>query len=622
MKKILSTILTVCCVVCFIIALTGCNNDTRVPPEGGSGEVQSPPENNGDIVPSEDFCVRFFSEGRLYDERTAKGIVAPPDEPVRIGYIFTGWYLADGNPFNFSVSVACDTDLYAGWEVAVKSVQVAQNSSHRTVFNREEMFSYDGLKIEAVFYDDSRVEITEYSVDSSSYKAERSGRYEITVKTEYGDLGYYVIVEGTIGLRISNNGEYRTVYADGEEIDASGVTVYKIFADGSEQAANIGELVFLSGNAGNKYVKGIDGKDTVCIKLSFDDVATSYEVSVYDVNKLPPTEMFVKTYPSVTDFVLGSQFSYDGLVVEKTTDIFGDRRFVMNENEYEVDFSACDINATGEYFVKIISIADGGIYVEYAVNVVETKGELTGIIVSSLPFITTFYRMEEIDLSGLTVKKEYSDGVKVGLNEGEYTVDYSAYDAKTPDDYTIKVSLKERPELFASFVVKVVSNPMEGEFYAKEGSACGYSFKIYFDAVSEALVAVDFDYENNDWQATSDTIDASALNSFERSNGEITVAEDTVFYENGNYFGITTADGESEMKYEKITSETVLLFIDDMDGWFIAVEKGSRISEETLIEISEAGGKIYKSYDYGTEEGVEISADDVFYENATVYVIF
>ncbi len=78
------------------------------------------------------------------------------------------------------------------------------------------------------------------------------------------------------------------------------------------------------------------------------------------------------------------------------------------------------------------------------------------------PTKTEYTIGEELDLSGMVVKAQMSDGSVKILQASEYTIDTSAFDGNKDGEYEIKVAYRSQS---AAFTVKVV----------KQAGGCGSS---------------------------------------------------------------------------------------------------------------------------------------------------
>ena len=81
-----------------------------------------------------DYTVSFVSNGGSdTPPQTVRylGTAVEPDDPVRAGYAFDGWYLDEGltQPFDFGTPIRQDTVLYARWEQVVKYTVVSGGGS-------------------------------------------------------------------------------------------------------------------------------------------------------------------------------------------------------------------------------------------------------------------------------------------------------------------------------------------------------------------------------------------------------------------------------------------------------------------------------------------------------------
>ena len=91
--------------------------------------------------PADSFTVIFMNGEEVYKSETvaAGETVAEPTEPVKDGYIFTGWYTEGGEQFDLETPVTDNLTLYAGWE------EIPEPETVTVTFNTN-----GGSKIEAV----------------------------------------------------------------------------------------------------------------------------------------------------------------------------------------------------------------------------------------------------------------------------------------------------------------------------------------------------------------------------------------------------------------------------------------------------------------------------------------
>lgn len=144
------------------------------------------------------------------------------------------------------------------------------------------------------------------------------------------------------------------------------------------------------------------------------------------------------------------------------------------------------LNADGSYeYTAPAAKPEGKVEFSYSVTIDDWKlggwyspaGEAseytaTGKIVVEITYVSkisvtaptkTEYTIgEELDLSGMVVKAEMSDGSVKILQASEYTIDTSAFDGNKDGEYEIKVAYRSQS---AAFTVKVV----------KQSGGCGSS---------------------------------------------------------------------------------------------------------------------------------------------------
>ena len=483
MKRILLSISIFIIISTAIFCLAACKGNIETPNLPDTDENETPP------TPVE-YLVRFDTVGgnEIVSVKVSGGErIERPAAPVKEGFVFGGWYLSSdySERWNFeSDAVNGNITLYAKWDVVTTTgIRISAKSTQKMTFSREEFFSYIGLVVEKV-KSDGKTEVlneSEYEVTCDDYDKSKPDRYKVTVTSAYGKAYYYVIVDGIKEIRIKSGSEYKRIYADGDEIDLTGITVEKVYSDGMVVDSETGEYDYSSQNGGGKTVSGVDGKDYIVIKNLSENLSVKAEVTVVDVSELSPTAIFLAKEPTVKQFPKGGTFNHEGLVVEKTTELFGERRFAMTEREYIVSFEEADAEVERRYKVTVIAAKDKELKLYYYVEVVAVSDEITGIEIARNCDRTEFFVGENLDLSGLKIQKTYNNGAKIDLKSDEYIVNTASYDKTAEGRYEIVVTLSENTGFSTSFYANVVTNPISGIYYGIEGIAAGYAFAIDVD---------------------------------------------------------------------------------------------------------------------------------------------
>lgn len=611
MKRILLSISIFIIISTAIFCLAACKGNIETPNLPDTDENETPP------TPVE-YLVRFDTVGgnEIVSVKVSGGErIERPAAPVKEGFVFGGWYLSSdySERWNFeSDAVNGNITLYAKWDVVTTTgIRISAKSTQKMTFSREEFFSYIGLVVEKV-KSDGKTEVlneSEYEVTCDDYDKSKPDRYKVTVTSAYGKAYYYVIVDGIKEIRIKSGSEYKRIYADGDEIDLTGITVEKVYSDGMVVDSETGEYDYSSQNGGGKTVSGVDGKDYIVIKNLSENLSVKAEVTVVDVSELSPTAIFLAKEPTVKQFPKGGTFNHEGLVVEKTTELFGERRFAMTEREYIVSFEEADAEVERRYKVTVIAAKDKELKLYYYVEVVAVSDEITGIEIARNCDRTEFFVGENLDLSGLKIQKTYNNGAKIDLKSDEYIVNTASYDKTAEGRYEIVVTLSENTGFSTSFYANVVTNPISGIYYGIEGIAAGYAFAIDVD-----LNYYKYNGESIDNERDEDLTEN--VKSFVRNGRILKMSDGATFNIDTKVY---TKDG---MEYKRLADDDIILSLDGVDGnVFFVLKKGDGFSAEQLEEYAAEGIKLYLKYDVENGEIIPITENDKFYENTVIFIV-
>lgn len=205
-----------------------------------------------------------------------------------------------------------------------------------------------------------------------------------------------------------------------------------------------------------------EGEATVTVTATSGDTSKTATLTVTvtkDEPKPEPTlDRIELTGPSKTEYVQGEELDLSDLGVIA---VYSDGTTEEITEGYEV--TGYDPNAVGE---QTITVTYQGKSVAFTVTVKASeepqatldKIELGGDVK------TTYTQGEELDLSGLTVTAVYSDGSKVELKAGDYTV--SGYDPNTAGEQTVTVTYGGKT---AAFTVTVEEGKEPAEDPSKPG---------------------------------------------------------------------------------------------------------------------------------------------------------
>ena len=154
------------------------------------------------------------------------------------------------------------------------------------------------------------------------------------------------------------------------------------------------------------------------------------------------TDILVSTNNAVTSYVLGEEFSANGLIVNA---VYSDNSIETIREGFRVDSSEFNSKIAGTYNIHVIYI-EGQIRktCTYQVTVASLLDSLTvpyllGINASGMKL--DYGINEQLDTTGLVVTATYSDGSEKAITN--FTTDYSRFNSKDMGTYMLKFSYSE-----------------------------------------------------------------------------------------------------------------------------------------------------------------------------------
>ncbi|HEX7057132.1 MAG TPA: bacterial Ig-like domain-containing protein [Bacilli bacterium] len=257
----------------------------------------------------------------------------------------------------------------------------------------------------------------------------------------FSDFGIRTDARAPSVLNLDTSG-MKTVYLVGESLDLNGLVAKAKYADGSEE-------YLLS----NEYaVTGFDSSSagTNTITLYFNGKTATIDLQILP---LTVTNMAIKYYPAKTDYYLGDVFDPQGLVVvadyntgvsaELTAD-----KYAISIADATVTGATYTFDSPGAKTVRINSLETPGMSAAFEVTV--RNAAISGLEIRQMPAKTQYFIGDRLDLAGMVVYAQYSDGSETRLLRGEYAV--SPLDSASAGDKEVTVSYKG---LTATFHVNV-----------------------------------------------------------------------------------------------------------------------------------------------------------------------
>lgn len=240
-----------------------------------------------------------------------------------------------------------------------KAVSIEVDSSNAVVeFTVYDDFSFDGLKVIVNYEDGSQKEVSEFEVDSTSFKKGTLGTYDILVTYQDGKLTLQttykvkVAVPSVKGITVDTS-KAKTVFYLGEEFNYDGLIVMANYGSYTEEITNYSVTCrgFDKSTPGS-YSVTVDYKDGAMSHKAY------YTVKVSDkfegINKLIGLDVYFNDQEAVfkTVSVLDeTKYDFSDVVVEA---IYADGTTKeLSSEDYEMNISNVDLNKRGIYEVVI-----------------------------------------------------------------------------------------------------------------------------------------------------------------------------------------------------------------------------------------------------------------------------
>jgi len=178
---------------------------------------------------------------------------------------------------------------------------------------------------------------------------------------------------------------------------------------------------------------------TVVTATTTSGLTYEFTVNVRTVKNIQVTQM-----PTKTTFKLGEELDLTGMVL---TVNYSDNT-TKQVTDYTVSGYNNSVEGENKITIKWIALNGSSYSTTLTLNIVDPNPKVTGIVIDTLPVKTVYNRGESLDLTGLVVTANYTDGSSAVITD--YTV--SGYNALKYDAQTITVTYKE---FTATFTVTV-----------------------------------------------------------------------------------------------------------------------------------------------------------------------
>lgn len=218
-----------------------------------------------------------------------------------------------------------------------------------------EAFNSTGIKVYAVYDDNSEVEVQNYSLISSNYNANQVGEYEIVIKYSSSGQLYektykVTVIEDPNKVILSditlNTENVKVSYVLGEEFDSTGLVVVATYSDSTtHQITNY--TIDSSSFDSNKV-----GTYNILVHYTEDEIEVTkrYQISIKDILSIVNYLIGIEVSPRNAYFLVGQDYSTDGLVVYA---VYEDGTKVDVTNKANINSSKYNKNTVGVYEIVI-----------------------------------------------------------------------------------------------------------------------------------------------------------------------------------------------------------------------------------------------------------------------------
>ena len=297
-------------------------------------------------------------------------------------------------------------------------------------------------------------------------------------------------VDDRKAVSLAVEGDYKTNYFYGDELDLQGLKAIVTYEDGTTEEVN------------DYLVKGYSPTrtGTQTVRLERGPVSTEIQVNV---SNRECSELTVEYPPLRTYYYTGMPFRSEGIEVKAA---FNDgTQRTLEAGEYTLTLNGKTlkdgdiISLDGKANVKVTYNAGEGYSAGTAYDTFTIEGDntpLTAIEVEQ-PEKTLYYVGDEFETDRLTVYAVY-DNDKVLLKEGEFVV--SGFDSSAAGDLSLNVTLKGNNTVAAQLPVHVAERtPVSIELaeYPRTTYAIGESF-------DDSNMLVNLVYDNGDKEPYTD----------------------------------------------------------------------------------------------------------------------
>ncbi|MCL2522010.1 MAG: hypothetical protein FWE36_04025 [Erysipelotrichales bacterium] len=277
------------------------------------------------------------------------------------------------------------------------------SSPDRTIYLEGETFDKTGMVITALFSDDSRTVVTDFTVDRSILSL---GDTNVVVSYTYREVTKTLEVPVIVNelrdlIAISVTGSFRTDYIEGQRFDPTGMIVTALYENGESEVVQAFTI-------DKQYLSLED--EYIIVSYTENNITKTYEISVNVVAKSLES-ISVTTAPNRLIFVEGESFDSTGMVVTAFYD--------NNSSRIITDFT---------YDNQALTLADTYILISYEENATTKTYQLAITVIEKA--------LERIEITG-TFRTDYIEGQSFDDTGMIVTVFFNDGTSRVVTDFTL-----------------------------------------------------------------------------------------------------------------------------------------------------------------------------------------
>lgn len=277
-------------------------------------------------------------------------------------------------PVSFKITVLEEVIIDEDYNPDLVMTGIAvKEYSGKLLYAFGEEFTDEGIIIEKVMSDDTKstLESSQYTIDSTLFKADKFGEYiinvEYTPKKEF-KTSYTVIVtpeaEGVFTSVSIYFSSAKTVYKYGENFTAANLIVEKNYMKDNVLETKVAQTSEYTVDSSH-YTKNKLGKVNIIVRIKNSDITGSYEVEVIDYL----AEITLNTDEAKKIYLLGEEFVGNGIRVSTIT-----ASGISEEadiSDFTIDSEDFDAEIAGTYPINVFLTETPILSSSYTVTVSE-----------------------------------------------------------------------------------------------------------------------------------------------------------------------------------------------------------------------------------------------------------